>query len=378
DVYCAYRLYLNGKLVAQNGQVANNPKDFIPHWQYRAFDIAAGIDTANLVLQITNFVHSKGGIKDPIMIGKSSTVLLDRSRVEAIDLLLTGCLFMGGLFFLGLYLLGSRDKAILLFSLYSIVYCYRIMGTSNYVLHTVLPNASWSVLVHLEYLSLFSAIGLFGQYTRYLYPDDVNKLMIDLVSLICLLFGVATLLIPPYYFSQLIDPFLVVTVFCIVYTLYIYGLAFKRRRPGSVYALMSSVTLMFAFGLALLNYWGIVPVLQLFSFCGYVAFFFLQSLILSHRVSFQLKRANLQAEQGLLAKSEFLSTMSHEIRTPLNSVIGMSHLLLRNNPRKDQAEHLDIMLFSANNLLGIVNDILDYNKIEAGKIELDYTEIDVV
>ncbi|MEJ5994685.1 ATP-binding protein [Pedobacter sp. Du54] len=378
DVYCAYSLFLNGKLVAQNGQVATNPKDFKPHWQYQAFDIPTGIDTAQLVLQIANFVHSKGGIKDPIIVGKSSTILLERRRVEAIDLLLTGCLFMGGLFFLGLYLLGSRDKAILLFSLYSIVYCYRIMGTSNYVLHTILPNASWEIMVHLEYLSLFSAIGLFGQYTRYLYPEDVNKLIIDIVSLICLLFSVATLLIPPYYFSQLIDPFLVVTVFCIVYTLYIYGLAYKRKRPGSMYALISSATLMFAFGLALLNYWGIIPVLQLFSFWGYVAFFFLQSLILSHRVSFELKRAKSQAEQGLVAKSEFLSTMSHEIRTPLNSVIGMSHLLLKNNPRKDQAEHLAIMLFSANNLLGIVNDILDYNKIEAGKIELDYTEIDVV
>jgi signal transduction histidine kinase/CheY-like chemotaxis protein len=378
DVYCAYSLFLNGNLVAQNGQVATNAKDFEPHWQYRAFDIPVEIDTAILVLQIANFVHSKGGIKDPILIGKSSTVLLERRRVEAIDLLLTGCLFMGGLFFLGLYLLGSRDKAILLFSLYSIVYCYRIMGTSNYVLHTILPNAGWDILVHLEYISLFSAIGLFGQYTRHLYPEDVNNLVIDIVSLICLLFSIATVLIPPYYFSQLIDPFLVVTVFCIVYTLYIYGLAFKRKRPGSMLALISSITLMFAFGLALLNYWGIIPVLQLFSFWGYVAFFFLQSLILSHRVSFQLKKANLQAEQGLLAKSEFLSTMSHEIRTPLNSVIGMSHLLLKNNPRKDQAEHLDIMLFSANNLLGIVNDILDYNKIEAGKIELDYTEIDLV
>lgn len=378
DVYCAYSLFLNGKLVAQNGKVSTSLKHFEPHWEYQAFDLPLGIDTASLVLQIANFVHSKGGIKDPIVIGKSSEIRLERRRVEAIDLLLTGCLFMGGLFFLGLYLLGSRDKAILLFSLYSIVYCYRIMGTSNYVLHTVLPNARWDIMVHLEYLSLFMSIGLFAQYTRYLYPKDISKLIINILSLLCLLFSVATILLPPYYFSQLIDPFLAVTVFCIVYTLYIYGIAFVRKRPGSMYALMSSITLMFAFGLALLNYWGIIPVLQLFSFGGYVAFFFLQSLILSHRVSFQLKKANLQAEQGLIAKSEFLSTMSHEIRTPLNSVIGMSHLLLKNNPRKDQVEQLDIMLFSANNLLSIVNDILDYNKIEAGKVELDYTEIDIV
>jgi len=378
DVYCAYSLFLNGKLVAQNGKVANNPHDFEPYWEYKAFDIPLGTDTANLVLQIANFMHSKGGIKDPIVIGKSSEILLERSRAEAIDLLLTGCLFMGGLFFLGLYLLGNRDKAILLFSLYSIVYCYRIIGVNNYVLHTLLPNARWDIMIHFEYITLFLSIGLFGLYTRYLYPKDINKLIINVVCCICVLFSLATLVVSPYYFSQLIDPFLVVTVFCIGYALYIYGLAFVRKRPGSKYALISSIALMFTFGLTLLSYWGIIPDQQFLSFWGYVSFFFLQSLILSHRVSFQLKKSKMQAEQGLLAKSEFLSTMSHEIRTPLNSVIGMSHLLLKNNPRKDQAEHLDIMLFSANNLLGIVNDILDYNKIEAGKIELDYTEIDVV
>jgi CheY-like chemotaxis protein len=69
--------------------------------------------------------------------------------------------------------------------------------------------------------------------------------------------------------------------------------------------------------------------------------------------------------------------MSHEIRTPLNSVIGISNLLLKNNPRQDQKENLDILQFSAGNLLSIVNDILDYNKIEAGKIHFESIEIDL-
>ncbi|MGZ3831874.1 MAG: ATP-binding protein [Mucilaginibacter sp.] len=75
-----------------------------------------------------------------------------------------------------------------------------------------------------------------------------------------------------------------------------------------------------------------------------------------------------KAEKSSLAKSEFLSTMSHEIRTPLNAVIGMSNLLMMGNPRPDQKENLDILKFSANNLLALVNDVLDFNKIESGKV----------
>jgi signal transduction histidine kinase/CheY-like chemotaxis protein len=377
DVYSSYRLFANGKLVAENGKVSTTVKGFVPYWQYRAFDIAAGTDTLKLVLQIANFVHSKGGIKKPLLIGNKAMIELDRQRDEAIDLLLTGCLFMGGLFFFGLYLFGNRDKAILLFSLYAMVYSYRIIGVDNYMLHTILPNMDWYITVRIEYMTLFAGIGLFGLYSRYLYPIDISKPALHIISAICFLFAAASLTLPPVYFTNLINPFLVVMVFCIVYIPYVYVVAYSNKRPGSVYALTSSLALMFVFAISLLHYWGIIPQLQILNFIGYVSFFFLQSLVLSHRVSFALKSARQQAEQGLVAKSEFLSTMSHEIRTPLNSVIGMSHLLLKNNPREDQLEQLDVMIFSANNLLGIVNDILDYNKIEAGKITFEHIEMDI-
>ena len=85
----------------------------------------------------------------------------------------------------------------------------------------------------------------------------------------------------------------------------------------------------------------------------------------------ELMEAKLKAESASEEKTRFLSNMSHEIRTPMNAVIGLTNLLLENEPREDQLEFLKTVKHSGNNLLAIINDILDFNKIEAGKVELE-------
>ncbi|MEM6722497.1 MAG: ATP-binding protein [Bacteroidota bacterium] len=87
----------------------------------------------------------------------------------------------------------------------------------------------------------------------------------------------------------------------------------------------------------------------------------------------ELKYAKSKAEKASHAKAEFLSTMSHEIRTPMNSVIGMTNLLLEEDPKASQIENLTTLKFSAESLLSLINDILDFSKIEAGKIVFEKT-----
>ena len=84
----------------------------------------------------------------------------------------------------------------------------------------------------------------------------------------------------------------------------------------------------------------------------------------------QIEDERDRADRANAAKSNFLSNMSHEIRTPMNAVVGMTDIMLRNNPSEPDKSYLENIKNSGNALLDIINDILDLSKIESGKMEI--------
>lgn len=141
------------------------------------------------------------------------------------------------------------------------------------------------------------------------------------------------------------------------------------------------VTVVFFVGIlySMLRAYGVIPMNEYSEAIGdfeFIGMFFLLSVLLANKVNEDRisKQTAIAADE---AKREFLANMSHEIRTPLNAITGFTQLALNSDSIEEQKKHLKYIQQSSDNMLSLVNDILDFSRMEAGKLNLEMRPVNL-
>ncbi|MCG8394279.1 MAG: ATP-binding protein [Pseudomonadales bacterium] len=304
-------------------------------------------------------------------------------------------IFFGGMLVMILYNLSLffsiRERVYLLYVCWSAVvtlfmavlhgYAHRYFWphsplVSQYIIHYLLP-----LIVILPSLFTLHFLAL---------KEKAPRMGVWLRALV--MAGTLLLLAAPFTSRTFLIPISVSAILVMDFSVFIIGLL--RTRAGDpdarIFTVAWSCFLVGAAAMAL-NKYGFVPRTTLTEYLVQAGVFLevvLLSMALARRIN-RLKESHSDSirERAIAemeafkagarnhAKSEFLATMSHEIRTPMNGIMGMTDLLRRTPMSQQQAQYVSTIYQSTQSLLTVINDILDYSRIESGKLELDYQSI---
>ena len=146
-IFHAYKLWVNGELLAEVGEVGQDKSSMTPHLATKLVFFQPENDTVELVMQVANFHHKRGGITKYIELGGSDVLTVKTNLKVATDMFITASLLVIGLYNLLLFMLRRKDKAPLYFGLFTVLFGIRSLLVGELMIHTIVASFSLGIAV---------------------------------------------------------------------------------------------------------------------------------------------------------------------------------------------------------------------------------------
>ncbi|HEY0743295.1 MAG TPA: 7TM-DISM domain-containing protein [Chryseosolibacter sp.] len=281
--YSAYTLWANDETIAKNGVVATTREQSVPQWLPTTVNLPNEHDTISLVLQISNFNHAIGGIREAITLGTREDMRLRESISLTGTIILVSALtllFIISFFVSALY----KSRAVLLFSLLCLGWGVREAFSNYYLAIHYMPDFPWEVAVKIEYISLFAVMIITMLFVASLFKEDVSRIFKYLFCFCNVVFVLIAAFLEASIFTQFLPVYLSFAALLIAYILYVLVRAVVYERQG-VWLIVACLFLgVIIFSYDLIAYQGVATFSPMIISIGYLTMFILLAIALLFQV----------------------------------------------------------------------------------------------
>lgn len=383
DQATASRVYWNGELLGGAGVVSKDPTLGKSSYESQIYSVRFKEGENELVFEISNYHHTKGGMWEPPLFGEWELVQQTNVRDIASSLFLAGAVFIIALYHFGLYYWRSTDSGNYLFGLAALLLSIRTLFTGERFVFIELEEVlGWANCLRIEFLTFYISPYLFFAFFREFYPKYYPRWMSWSLFFPILFFSGLVIVLPTEVFTSLNKYYNFLFLYGVLIILQGVFRATWFKEEGSILFTCGLLSMAIASVIDILNANQIIYTVEAVPI-GIFLFILFQSLTLSRRFSRAFSDVESLSKRLLALdklKDEFLANTSHELKTPLNGIIGIAESMFDGFGGKlsqDQRQNLGMIISSGKRLSSLVDDILDFSKMKNRDLDLDLKSVDL-
>jgi len=372
----AYKFYLNKRLVGENGEVGTNREEEKPWYDPASFCYIPDTDTLQILLQVSNFHHRRGGVWQSLVMGSANKVMERKERRRIFNYSTIGVLFFFMIFFLIFWSFTRKEVLMLYFALTTLGILVRSVNTGLYFSNSFF-EVPWAWGIRLEYLGSYLA-QLFGMiFLHKLFPNRFMNWIIRVNTILMTLASISLFILPVHIFTYEMLAYQPLLVLFLAHYLFIslYG-TIKRKTLDSIffvslsffiYALINDILLANSAGSIHSSYLSQIS-FQFFIFA--MAVMIILQWVRNDKERFQL-------ESTLRFKNRVLSVIAHDLKNPIANVAQFSELLAA-KPELATKKHITHSLReSSQAALTLLDNLLYWGRSESRQLRIAPVEIEM-
>lgn len=211
-MYTSYELYINGRLVARNGVIGKDRDESRPQYLPQVVFFTPRQQELDIVVHVSNFDHRKGGMPEPLVLGRAEDVLKVREGRIMAEMITVGILSIIGLYHLMIFLLRRKERSALFFSLYCFAIGFRTLLMGERIWYHLFPHFPWFLGQKLDYLTIYLSFPLLVYFLHLLYPANIKKVIPRITAALSLPFTLIVLVTPAPFFTQTLTYYFILIV----------------------------------------------------------------------------------------------------------------------------------------------------------------------